>query len=200
MNILKHLGLTFRAVSRHLAAAFLGVLGVIVETIQAPRLVYEFECIGPDGQVKWRERIHNLVTNVGKADLVTNYFKGSAYTAAFYVGLIDSTGYTSGAAAGDTMASHGGWTTENQSYSNGTRPSLTLGSVTGTTTASVDNSASKASYSINGTATIKGAFVTTNSTKGGTTGTLYSAGTFTGGDRGVSSGDTLNVQVTLQVS
>jgi hypothetical protein len=190
----------FRARALLAAAAVIGYTSYLVETISAPRFRYELECIGPDGKVKWRETFTNLVTNAGRTDLVTNYFKGSAYTAAFYVGLIDSTGYTTGAANTDTMSSHGGWTTESVPYSNGTRPALTLGSVTGTTTVSVDNSASKASYTINASATVKGAFVTTNNTKSGTSGTLYSAGTFTGGDRTVANGDTLNVQVTLSVS
>jgi len=184
----------------HVAAAILGITVSLVEGIKAPRLRYEVECIGPDGKLKWRESFWNLVTNAGRTDLITQYWKGSAYTAAFYVGLIDSTGYTTGPANTDTMSSHGGWTTESVPYSNGTRPALTLGTPSGTTTVSVDNSASKASYTINATATVKGAFVTTNNTKSGTTGTLYSAGTFTGGDRAVSSGDTLNVQVTLSAS
>ena len=44
--------------------------------------------------------------------------------------------------------------------------------------------------------TIAGAFLTSNSTKGGSTGTLYSAGSFTTGNRTVLSGDTLNVTYT----
>jgi hypothetical protein len=61
----------------------------------------------------------------------------------------------------------------------------------------VDNSASKAQFSINATATIGGAFIVTNSTKGGTTGILYGGGAFTEGNRSVVNGDTLNVTVTL---
>jgi hypothetical protein len=166
------------------------------EDIRAPYAVYAIECLGADGQVKWREEYHNLVTTVGKNDILTQYFKGSGYTAAFYVGLISSTSYTTGPAAGDTASSHGGWT-EDQTYSNATRPTLTLGTASG---GSIDNSANKAQFTINGSATIKGAFLITNSTKGGTTGTLYSAGTFSGGDRTVSNGDTLNTQVTLSAS
>ena len=62
--------------------------------------------------------------------------------------------------------------------------------------ASVDNAAAKASFDINGSTTIFGAFVTTNSTKGGTSGTLYGAADFAA-SRAVISGDTLNVTVTL---
>lgn len=140
---------------------------------------------------KWADGFSNLVTTAGKNDLLTQYLKGSAYTAAWFVGLIDNAGFTAINAA-DTAASHAGWS-ESSAYSNGTRPALTLGTASA---GSIDNSASKASYTINATATINGAFTITNSTKGGTTGTLYSAGSF-GTPRSVISGDTLQVQVTL---
>jgi hypothetical protein len=152
---------------------------------------YVFECFDPAGNLKWTETVDNIVVNVGLNDLLTQYFKGSSYTAAFYVGLKD----TGTIAAADTMASHGGWT-EDTTYSNSVRPTLTLGSVA---SQSVDNSASKAVFNINGGTTIFGAFVTTNSTKGGTTGTLYGAADF-GASRGVLSGDTLNVTITLTAS
>jgi hypothetical protein len=153
--------------------------------------IYHVECIGADGQVKWIEEVHNTVVNTGLNDVLSQYFKGSTYTAAFYVGLKD----TGTIAAADTMASHGGWT-EDATYSNATRPALTLGSVA---SQSVDNSASKAVFTINGTTTIYGAFVTTNSTKSGTTGTLYGAADF-GTARAVLAGDTLNVTITLTAS
>ena len=56
------------------------------------------------------------------------------------------------------------------------------------------------SFNINATATIAGAFVTTDNTKGGTTGTLYSVKNFTGGDRAVASGDILNVSYTTTIT
>ena len=169
------------------------MLGAVAEQIHAPRFRYDLECVGADGQVKWRETFFNLVTTVGKNDLLTQYFKGSSYTAAWFVGLVDNAGF-SAIAAGDTMASHAGWT-ESVAYSNATRPALTLGTASA---GSIDNSASKASYTINATATINGAFCNTVNTKSGTTGTLYSAGSF-GAPRSVINGDTLNVQVTLTV-
>ena len=142
------------------------------------------------GKLKWRDQNKNTVVNVGLDDVLDKYFKGSAYTAAFYVGLTDGTPTV---AATDTMASHAGWT-EVVAYSEGVRQTLTLGTVA---SQSVSNTASKAIYSINGTTTIGGAFTTTNSTKSGSTGTLYGAAALTLGDKGLNSGDTLQVTVTL---
>ncbi len=167
---------------------------------------YRVECLGKavrhrdargrfywERPVKWVEEFDNLVVDAGLNDSLDKHLKGSSYTAAWYVGL---TGSSPTPAAGDTMSSHAGWT-EDQNYSNATRPTLTLGTVSGK---SVDNSASKASFSINAGTTIGGAFVVSNSTKGGTTGVLYGVGAFTGGNRAVQNGDTLNVTVTCTAS
>lgn len=154
---------------------------------------YEVECLDLDGNVKWRDIIENRVVNVGLNDILDKYWKGSTYTAAHYVGLLVGAASPINVAAADTMSSHAGWT-ESTAYSNGARPTLTLGTVA---SQSVDNSASKASFTINGSATIDGAFITTNSTKGGTTGTLIAGGVFTGGSKVVANGDTLNVTLTL---
>lgn len=161
-----------------------------VREVVALENYYEIECHGPDGQLKWRETIKNLVTTAGLNDILDKYLKGSTYTAAWYVGL---TSGTPTAAAGDTMSSHSGWT-EIADYSETPRQTLTLGSVSG---GSVDNSASKAAFSINGSATIGGAFVTSVNTKSGNTGVLYGVGAFTGGNKTATSGDSLTVSVTL---
>jgi len=146
---------------------------------------YRVECFDAQGNLKWVEETHNLVVNAGLNDVLDKYFKGSTYTAAWYVGLKG----TGTIAAGDTLASHAGWT-EITAYT-GDRKALTLGSVSGQ---SVDNSASKAVFAINGSATVYGAFLATVAT--GTSGTLYGAADFSG-SRAVENGDTLNVTVTL---
>lgn len=155
------------------------------------RVHYHVEALDKDGKLKWEDDFFNLVVTAGLNDSLDKHLKGSAYTAAWYVGLTDGTPTP---AAGDTMASHAGWT-EVTAYTEGTREVLTLGSVSA---GSVDNSASKASFSINANGTtIGGAFVTDTSTKGGATGILYGVGAFTAGDKTLDSGDTLNVTVTL---
>lgn len=151
---------------------------------------YVVQCLDKDGNVKWEDTIQNLVTNVGKAFLLDTALGPTAsYTAAWALGLVDG-GAAPTYAAGDTMASHAGWT-ENQTYSNATRPVPTFNAAS-----AGSKSTTATGFSINGAATIAGCFLTTVSTKGGTTGTLYSCGSFTGGNKIVANGDTLNVTYT----
>lgn len=147
--------------------------------------VFIAECIAPDGSVRWREEVHNLVTNVGLQYLLDTALCGGTAISTWYVGLIGSSPTI---AAADTMASHSGWS-ESAAYSDSTRKTWTKTRSAQT----VSNSASKASFSINATATIYGAFIVSDSAKSGTAGTLLCACAF-GTSRGVLSGDTLNVQ------
>lgn len=155
---------------------------------------YVFTARDCEGRVKWIEEVDNLTVTQGLNDLLTKYFKGSAYTAAWFVGLVNASGFST-FAAGDTAAQIGGsnaWA-EATSYSESVRQTLTLGSASA---GSIDNSASKCVFSINGTITIHGAFVVSSSTKSGTSGVIYGEAAFSV-DRSLLSGDTLTVQVTL---
>ena len=154
--------------------------------------MFTVQCFDKDGVLKWEATKNNLVVNVGLKDMNDKYFSGSAYTAAWYVGLYGAAA-SNNPAAGDTMSSHAGWV-EVTAYSQATRPAATFGAATTADPSVISNSASVAVFTINGTTTVGGAFLTSNSTKGGTTGTLFSASDFTApGDRSVVSGDTLNV-------
>lgn len=160
--------------------------------------VYRMECIGPDGKVKWTAECPNLVVNVGLQDMNTKYFSGSAYTATWFIGLYGA-GASNTPAAGDTAASHAGWT-EVVPYSNATRPAATFGAATTADPSVISNSASPAAFNINATATVGGAFLISNNTKSGTTGILFSASDFQSpGDRAVASGDVLNVTYTFSL-
>lgn len=152
--------------------------------------VYEVVARNSKGEVLWTEVINNLVVTAGLNDSLDKHFKGSTYTAAWYVGLADGTPTF---AAGDTMASHAGWV-EVTAYDEANRQTLTLGAVSG---GSVDNTASKAVFTIDTNATvIGGAYVVSNNTKGGSTGVLYGGAAFSA-DRTLQDNDTLTITVTL---
>ena len=159
--------------------------------------VFRMQCIGPDGKLKWEAESHNLVVNEGLKYMNDAALDAGTQITTWYIGLYGA-GASNSPAATDTMSSHIGWT-ENTTYSNATRPTCTFGTATTADPSVITNSASPASFNINGSTTIGGAFLTSNNTKGGTTGTLFSAADFTGGDRSVSSGDTLNVTYTFSL-
>jgi hypothetical protein len=160
--------------------------------------VFSIECRDSEGNLKWSEALHNLVVNVGLQDMNAKYFSGSSYTATWYIGLYGAAA-SNNPAASDTAASHAGWT-EIVPYSNATRPACTFGTATTADPSVITNSASPAAFTINATATVGGAFLTSNNTKSGTTGILFSASDFAApGDRVVASGDTLNVTYTFSL-
>lgn len=154
-----------------------------------PKGFYEVECYDADGNLKWTERVENLVTDAGEDHYLDVTLSGATQVTTWYIGLTDGTPTT---AETDTMASHAGWA-EVTDYSEAARQTWTDGGVSGQ---SVDNSGSPASFSINASATVGGAFMVSDNTKGGTTGTLLSVAAFSGGDRSLQNGDTLNVTVT----
>lgn len=158
--------------------------------------MYVVECVGADGKVKWADTFHNLVMDSGVQDMNTQYFKGSVYTAAMFLGLVTGPGSGTTFAAGDTLALHTGWT-ENTAYA-GSRKAVTFGTATTANPSVISNSASPSSFAMNATATIAGAFLCTVAS--GTTGVLFSAGDFTAGDKSVASGDTLNVTYTFSLT
>lgn len=158
-----------------------------------PGLRRDLEPLLSGGGLLWADANHNRIVDVGLDEILDKFFKGSTYTASHFVGLTDSTPTT---AAGDTMSSHAGWS-EVTAYSEGVRQTYTPGTVA---SQSVDNSASKAQFSINGTTTVGGGFLTTDNTKGGTAGILVSVEAFTGGDKSLGNGDTLSVQATYTLS
>lgn len=181
------------------AAGIIGNTGMM-ESMEAPYFTYNFDCYDADGNLKWSDSIRNVVTTVGKNDLLDKYFAGSAYTATWFCGLISSASYTA-VAAGDTMASHAGWleagATNAPTYT-APRKTVSFSAASGGS----KSTSSAASFLISGTGTVQGAFTvgstSATSTIDGTAGILYSASAF-GSTRAVLSGDTLNVSLTLSV-
>jgi len=159
--------------------------------------VFHVQCLDKDGNLKWEDIVPNLVVNEGLQDMNNKYFKGSGYTATWYLGLILGPGSSTTIAAGDTLAIHGGWT-EYTDYA-GNRPAITFGTPTTADPSVISNSAAPSSFSISGSGgTIAGAFVCNAAT--GTSGILFSASDFQSpGDRVVVSGDTLNVTYTFSL-
>ena len=161
--------------------------------------LFEIKCHDKDGNLKWEAQSKNLVVNVG-----LQYMAGSALTSVtqittWYLGLYGA-GASNTPAAGDTMSSHAGWT-EVVAYSNATRVAATFATATTANPSVVTNSASPATFNINGTTTVGGAFLTSGSAKGGTVGTLFSAADFgSPGDRSVVSSDTLSVTYTFSLA
>jgi hypothetical protein len=157
-------------------------------------------CLDKDGNVKWKNDFPNAVTTAGKNALLNAYLGGAMVgvgTTTWYMGLIAANGYTA-ISTSDTMGSHTGWKESGENnaaapgYSQSTRRQVTFAAA---------SSGSKATsnavvFSINVAGTVKGAFIANSATKAGLTGTLYSAGLFTVGDKVVTSGDTLNITYT----
>jgi hypothetical protein len=179
---------------------FSGLIAGTKSTEQAQATgVYYIECHDKDGNLKWTAESRNLVVNVG-----LQYMAGSALTSVtqittWYIGLYGAAA-SNNPAAGDTMSSHAGWT-EVVPYSNATRVTATFATATTANPSVVTNSASPATFNINATATVGGAFLTSGSAKSGTTGTLFSAADFSSpGDRSVVSGDVLSVTYTFSLA
>jgi hypothetical protein len=158
--------------------------------------VFHVECFDKDGNLKWKTSEHNLVVNEGLQEMNTEFFKGSTYTAAFFLGLITGPGSGTTFAAADTLASKA-WT-EFTNYS-GSRKAVTFGTATTADPSVISNSAAPSAFTISGAGgVVAGAFLCTVSS--GTAGVLFSESDFTSpGDRTVVSGDTLNVTYTFSL-
>ena len=161
--------------------------------------LFEIKCHDKDGNLKWEAQSKNLVVNVGLAYMAGTALTSTAQITTWYLGLYGA-GASNTPAAGDTMSSHAGWT-EVVAYSNATRVAATFVAATTANPSVVTNSASPATFNINGTTTVGGAFLTSGSAKSGTAGTLFSAADFgSPGDRSVVNSDTLSVTYTFSLA
>jgi hypothetical protein len=134
--------------------------------------------------------VPNGIVDVGLNHILDTEFNGGTPITTWYIGLIDNASF-SALAAGDTMGSHAGWI-ENSDYTQANRVTWTSGAAA----ARAITNATTCDFSMNATKTIKGIFITSNNTKGGTTGTLWSTAAF-GSTVSVNNGDTLKVTYTL---
>jgi hypothetical protein len=145
-----------------------------------------------EGHFFRRYRILNDITNEGKNLIFDVMFNGTTQIAnnSWFHGLISLTSF-SALAATDVMNSHSGWT-EFTSYSQSNRVAWGSGAAA---SQSVTNS-TPTTFDISSSGTVKGIFVTSNNTKGGTTGKLWSTALFNA-DVPVVNGDQLKVTYTL---
>lgn len=119
----------------------------------------------------WSIDFDNGITDVGIHYVLDTSFRGTAQISTWYAGLINNSGFT-GVADADTASSHSGWS-ESTDYDESVRQTLSFGA------ASSRAISDSVSFTMNATVTIKGLFVISDNTKGGTTGTLFSTALFT---------------------
>jgi hypothetical protein len=164
-----------------------------------------------DGEKINEYQFNNGTTNEGLDSILNVMFHGTTAITAWYLGIIDGTGYTA-LAATDTYATinqaGNGWdefadyTDPGNSDSATTRPAWTEGAASSQSIAN----GTVVVFDITDTGTIKGMFLvgggTTPSTKsdfeGG--GTLWSTALFTGGDVSVQNTDEIRVTYTISMS
>lgn len=111
--------------------------------------------------------IGNGATTVGLNYMLNTGFRNTAQSATWYAGIIAAASYT-GVSVNDTMSSHSGWT-ELTGYSESVRQTWSPGAAA---SGALSNSTAMA-FTINATTTAQGIFITSDSAKSGTTGTLW---------------------------
>lgn len=142
------------------------------------------------GKLIGEEENHNLIASEGLHAVLDIAFRNQTQIATWYIGLVDNASFSAFANA-DTMASHAGWL-ENQDYDETVRQTWTTIAASGR---AITNT-SVAVFTMNATKTIHGFFVTSNSTKGGTTGKLWAAGALST-NRAVIAGDLIKITYTI---
>jgi len=149
--------------------------------------IFRIKCYDKHGNLKWEDTAKNLVTTVGLQHILDILFTSDTQVDPWYIGL---TSATPSPAAGDTMASHAGWT-EFTNYDETVRQTF----VDARTGQQVDNDGNEAAFTIStDSSSIGGAFLVSDSTKSGSTGTLLCCAAFTGGNKSADDNDTLEVE------
>ena len=147
---------------------------------------YIVDCHDKEGNWKWSEKVHNIVTTTGIQHIMRAGLASNATTInVWYVGLMDEDSVPSDT---DDMGDHAGWG-ESILYAETTRP-IWAKTVSGV---NVGNTGAKATFTLNtdGT-TISGAFLCSSGDKSGTAGILMSVAAFNALKTG-DSGDKLEV-------
>ncbi len=146
--------------------------------------IWTVTCLDSNGDEKWSETKKNIIVTEGLNHILDTQFHAGTQVSTWYIGL-KGAGTPVG---GDTLGSHSSWS-EVTDYA-GNRKEWTEGAAA----AGSMTNASSVDFSITGTATVAGAFLSSVAT--GTSGTLYGVVDFSSA-RSVLSGDTLQVTVTV---
>lgn len=160
--------------------------------------VFTYEHIR-DGKVidVWEEP--NLVVDEGLNHIVNVVFGAVAKLGQSYVGIYANNYTPSAANVAATFPGAGVAGEVTAEISNTTRPAWAGYTAPATTTKSLSNSTAPAIFSFTSGASVNGAFLTSSSTKGGTTGTLFAASKFPA-TRTMLTGDVLSVIYTISVA
>ena len=155
--------------------------------------VYYVEHIGADGELISKERIENIIPDVGRDYILTASLSAGSQYAAFYIGL-----YTAARTplVGDEMADVGTDYDEEITYDGAVRLTMNADALS---SGLWSNAGTPAEFDFNtaGT-TIRGGFITSSSSRGTSTGLLLSAVLFPT-PKTLTVGETLKVTAGLQL-
>jgi hypothetical protein len=142
---------------------------------------------------EWREFFPNGLTDAGLTDVWSVYLNGGTQKTSWYLGLIAESGFVE-VDPGDTMSSHAGWS-EYTGYNEAARVELT-GKVVAER---LFTHTTPGAFTFGSTASIRGVFVVSNSTKGGSTGILLATALYSAA-RSVQGGRTLQLTYALDLT
>lgn len=152
-----------------------------------------FDSILSGGGLKWADSWQNLVVDEGLNHLLDVTLSGGSQDTSWFVGLL-----------GSSPTALAAWTASDLAavdFVNYDEASLQAWTDGGVSSQSVSNSASPATFTVstNGS-TIGGAFLIGTNAKATPAGTLYAAGAFSGGNKSLDDGDTLDVTATFTMA
>lgn len=130
--------------------------------------VWNVEVVDRHGNVLSSETAHNLIVTEGLTHMASVVYKGATQNSSWYIGIYEGN-YTP--VSGATAATIAAASTESTAYAESTRVLWASGAVTA---GALDNTASKAEFTMNANKTIYGGFLVSASPKASTTGVLTS--------------------------
>lgn len=181
-------------------------VGRIAAQMEALDVLGRFNMVCRDkyGNIKWDVDYDNLITDLGKNYMLNAALDGATIVGPF-MGLISAVSYTTGPAAGDTSASHGGWLEAGSANApTYTAPRKTCVFLAAATKSKTLSAGLVFAITAGTNVVVKGSAIWLGSgavsTIASTAGVLYAAGVFSGGDKTVSSGETLTVSYTNTIT